>query len=555
MDWLSTLFVGEGIAHSVLTIALVVAVGTFLGKHIKFKGISLGITWILFVGIVASHFGMRIDHDLLSFAKEFGLILFVYSIGLQVGPSFFSSFKKGGMVLVGLGALNVLFAVAVTIAIHYVTGEPMPTMTGVMSGAVTNTPGLGAAQTIYGDTVGQDEVYSSIASGYAVAYPMGVVGVILSIIILRALWKVKLDKEAEKTAQNSDVEHAAILSLEFTNPNLDGMKVSEIGHLINQTFIISRIRHADNSIQIAAGESRLTLGDKLLVITNETDQDAIMALLGGPTKDLKAGDWVKFDNQFVSRKVMITKSQFNGHTIKSLHLRNNYGVNITRVYRAGLDLVATPDLELQFGDRLVVVGTEAACAAVGDLVGNSTKQLREPNLVAIFIGVVLGVILGSIPIAMPGLSEPVKLGLAGGPLIVAIIMSRFGPHFKVRTYTTVSANLMLREIGISLFLASVGLGAGETFVPSIVTGGYWWILYGVLITMVPVIVVGLLSRWLLHLNFYTIIGMLAGSNSNPIALAYANSLSSNDAVSVSYSTVYPFAMFLRVLVAQLLVLF
>jgi len=552
MDWLSTLFIGEGIAHSVLTIALVIAIGTFLGKHIKFKGISLGITWILFMGIVASHFGMRIDSTLLTFAKEFGLILFVYSIGLQVGPSFFSSFKKGGMTLVGLGALNVLFAVLVTIAIHYITKEPMSTMTGVMSGAVTNTPGLGAAQTVFSDTMGYND--PSIASGYAVAYPMGVVGVILSMIIIRGIFKIKLDKEDRATSTSSPAEHTARLSIEFTNPNFNGLKVSEIGKFINRSFIISRIRHADNTIQIASGESRLTIGDKLFVTTSEADQEAITTLLGKPAKDMKAGDWVKLDSQLVSRKVMITKSKFNGHTIGSLHLRNNYGVNVTRVYRAGVDLIASPDLELQFGDRLVVVGTEAACASVGELMGNSTKQLREPNLVAIFVGVVLGVILGSIPITFPGLSQPVKLGLAGGPLIVAIVMSRFGPHFRVRTYTTVSANLMLREIGISLFLASVGLGAGETFVESIVAGGYWWVLYGVLITMIPVIIVGVLSRWVLKLNYYSIIGMLAGSNCNPIALAYANSLSSNDASSVSYSTVYPFAMFLRVLVAQLLVL-
>ena len=403
MDWLSTLFIGEGIAHSVLTIALVIAIGTFLGKHIKFKGISLGITWILFMGIVASHFGMRIDSTLLTFAKEFGLILFVYSIGLQVGPSFFSSFKKGGMTLVGLGALNVLFAVLVTIAIHYITKEPMSTMTGVMSGAVTNTPGLGAAQTVFSDTMGYND--PSIASGYAVAYPMGVVGVILSMIIIRGVFGIKLDKEDSATSTSSPAEHTARLSIEFTNPNFNGLKVSEIGKFINRSFIISRIRHADNTIQIASGESRLTIGDKLFVTTSEADQEAITTLLGKPAKDMKAGDWVKLDSQLVSRKVMITKSKFNGHTIGSLHLRNNYGVNVTRVYRAGVDLIASPDLELQFGDRLVVVGTEAACASVGELMGNSTKQLREPNLVAIFVGVVLGVILGSIPIAFPGLRE------------------------------------------------------------------------------------------------------------------------------------------------------
>ncbi|MBP3425337.1 MAG: putative transporter [Rikenellaceae bacterium] len=552
MDWLSNLFFGEGIAHSVMVLAMVIASGIFLGRMVKFKGITLGITWILFMGIVASHFGMRIEPTLLSFIKEFGLILFVYSIGLQVGPGFFSSFKSGGMRLVGLAAFNVLLTVGVTIALFYIVDEPMSTLVGVMSGAVTNTPGLGAAQTVYTDTFGVSD--PSIASGYAVAYPLGVAGVILSFLILRGVFRIKLDKENEGTKTAAEKEHATRSSIEFINPNLNGLTVMEIGKLINRPFVISRIRHADDSIEIASGSSRLTLGDKLLVISNDTDQEAIMAFLGRPTEDMKAGDWVKLDSQLVSRKIMVTQSKFNGHTIGSLHLRNNFGVNVTRVTRSGVDLVARPNLELQFGDKLLVVGTEAACASIANMLGNSTKQLREPNLIAFFVGILMGVILGSIPIAFPGLSQPVKLGLAGGPMIVAIIMSRFGPHFKFVTYTTVSANLMLREIGISLFLAAVGLGAGETFVPSIVSGGYWWILYGLIITIVPVLIGGVIARLVFKMNFFSILGMLAGSNTNPIALAYANSLGNNDTASVSYSTVYPFVMFLRVLVAQILVL-
>ena len=552
MEWLSSLFFGDGIAHSVMILALVIALGIFLGRTVKFKGITLGITWILFMGIVASHFGMRINPTLLLFVKEFGLILFVYSIGLQVGPGFFSSFKSGGMKLVGLGVLNVLLAALVTIALYYIVNEPMSTLVGVMSGAVTNTPGLGAAQTVYADTFGAND--PTIASGYAVAYPLGVAGVIISFLILRGVFRVKLDKENESTTASAEKDQATRCSIEFTNAGLDGSSVSEISHLINRPFVISRIRHADNTIEIASGNSRLNIGDKLLVISNDTDQEAIIAFLGKPTDDMKAGDWVRLDSQLVSRKIIVTRSKFNGHTIGSLHLRNNFGVNVTRVTRSGVDLVATPNLELQIGDKLLVVGTEAACASIANTLGNSTKQLREPNLIAFFVGILMGVILGSIPIAMPGLSQPVKLGLAGGPLIVAIIMSRFGPHFKIVTYTTVSANLMLREIGISLFLAAVGLGAGETFVPSIVAGGYWWILYGFIITVVPVLIVGVIARVVWKMNFFTIMGMLAGSQTNPIALAYANSIGSNDTASVSYSTVYPFVMFLRVLVAQILVL-
>lgn len=552
MEWLGSLFFGDGIAHSVMVLALVIASGIFLGRAVKLKGITLGITWILFMGIVASHFGMRINPTLLAFVKEFGLILFVYSIGLQVGPGFFSSFKSGGMRLVGLGALNVLLAALVTIALYYIVNEPMSTLVGVMSGAVTNTPGLGAAQTVYTDTFGAND--PTIASGYAVAYPLGVAGVIIAFLILRGVFRVKLDKENENTNASAEKEHATRCSIEFTNVSLDGHSVSEISHLVNRPFVISRIRHADNTIEIASGNSRLNIGDKLLVISNDTDQEAIIAFLGKPTDDMKAGDWVRLDSQLVSRKIIVTRSKFNGHTIGSLHLRNNFGVNVTRVTRSGVDLVATPNLELQIGDKLLVVGTEAACASIANTLGNSTKQLREPNLIAFFVGILMGVILGSIPIAMPGLSQPVKLGLAGGPLVVAIIMSRFGPHFKIVTYTTVSANLMLREIGISLFLAAVGLGAGETFVPSIVAGGYWWILYGFIITVVPVLIVGVIARVVWKMNFFTIMGMLAGSQTNPIALAYANSLGSNDTASVSYSTVYPFVMFLRVLVAQILVL-
>ncbi len=551
MSWFSELLTAPSIAHSVLVIALVVAVGSALGK-VRVAGISLGVTWVLFAGIVAAHFGLVLEPGVLHFVKEFGLILFIFALGLQVGPGFFASFKKGGFSMIGWAVLIVGLGVGTTVLTGYLTGTPIQTMAGVMSGAVTNTPGLGAAQTAFGDMHGI--IDPSITNGYAVAYPLGAVGVILSFLLFRRIFRIRLDDETACLEAEKGDHDTVRLSVLLTNANLYGKSVLQVKGLLNHRFVISRLRHSDDSIEIATSKTILQEGDKLLVIADRHDQAAIMAFFGRETTDLKAGDWVRFDTHFVSRRVIITKSAINGKRLDALKLRGNFGVNVTRVARAGIELVASPDLELQVGDKLTVVGTEEAIAAVADFMGNSLKRLDHPNLIAIFVGITLGVVLGSLPVFLPGMPEPLKLGLAGGPLIVAILIGRFGPHYKLVTYTTLSANLMLREVGISLFLACVGLGAGETFVASIVGGGYMWVVYGLIITMVPIVAVGVVMRVWGGMNYFRLIGLVAGAQTNPMALAYANSLGGNDQPSVAYSTVYPLVMFLRILAAQVLVM-
>ncbi|HIW10556.1 MAG TPA: putative transporter [Candidatus Rikenella faecigallinarum] len=553
MEWINNLFFGGGVAHSILLIALVIAVGIALGK-IKIAGISLGITWILFVGIALSHFGMRIDPSTLHFVKEFGLILFVYSIGLQVGPSFFSSLKKGGLTLNMLASAIVFLGVAITYVLHVVTGIPITTMVGILSGAVTNTPGLGAAQQAYSDMTGIND--PSIPLGYAVAYPLGVIGIIVSIMAMRVFFRIKLDKEAEAArGGDSDDSGAQRISIVLENPAIAGRTVGDISGLIDRTFVLSRVCHADGRIEIASNTTQLNLGDKLFVIAAHKDEEALVAFLGHKI-DMDFSEWEKLDSQFIARRVMITKPELNGKRLGDLRLRSTYGINITRVNRAGVDLVANRSLQLQMGDRVTVVGTETGVAEATKVLGNSMRRLREPNLIPIFVGIFLGVFLGSIPILLPGIPQPLKLGLAGGPLIVSILISRFGPQYKVVTYTTMSANLMLREIGIALFLAGVGLGAGEGFVETIVDGGgYKWVGYGVIITMVPLLLVGIIGRLFYKINYFTLAGLLAGSMTDPPALAYSNAVAGNDLPAVSYATVYPLTMFLRILTAQLLILF
>ncbi len=549
MTWFSELFMGGSVAHSVLLIALVVAAGIALAK-IKIAGVSLGITWILFAGIAASHFGMRLDEHLIHFLKEFGLILFVFSIGMQVGPGFFASFKKGGIRLNMLAAGIVLAGMGVTLVIWLLTDVPLATMVGIMSGAVTNTPGLGAAQQANAEMTGIDN--PDIATGYAVAYPLAVVGIIVTMIVLRRLFRI--DHAAEERSAigtaGGDEETACKLSICLENPALDCKAVGDIHGLINRHYVISRIRHKGGEVEIVKSDTVLHLGDDLLVVTSAAAAPSITAFLGSPT-DLQ---WTQLDRRLISRRILITKPELNGKTLAQLKLRS-LGVNITRVYRAGIDLVATPSLSLQMGDRVTVVGSEQAIAEVEKVLGNSLKRLNAPNLFPIFLGIFLGVIAGSIPIVFPGVPQPVKLGLAGGPLIVAILISRFGPKYKLVTYTTISANLMLREVGIALFLACVGLGAGEGFVDTVVGGGYKWIGYGVLITVVPIFIVGLIARLGMKTNYFTLMGLLAGAMTDPPALAYANESSGNDVPAVAYATVYPLTMFLRVLCAQLMILF
>ena len=520
---------GGGVAHSVLILSLTIAFGIILAK-IKVWGVSLGVTWILFVGIVFGHFNMNLDEHLLHFLKEFGLILFVYSIGLQVGPGFFSAFKKGGFTLNMLAMLVVVLGVTITIILHFTTGTPITTMVGILSGAVTNTPGLGAAQQANSDLNGIDA--PEIALGYAVSYPLGVVGIILSLLALKYLLRIN--------------------TIEVRNESVDGIRIKELRPLLNRKFVISRIKHREGGeTELVNSETILHVGDIILVISTPIDVEAITVFFG---KEIKM-EWEQLNKELISRRILITKPELNGKTLSQLKIRNNFGANITRVNRSGVDLVASPQLQLQMGDRVTIVGSELAVAHAEKVLGNSMKRLNHPNLIPIFIGIALGCILGSLPFAFPGIPQPVKLGLAGGPLIVSILISRFGPKYKLITYTTMSANLMLREIGISIFLACVGLGAGEGFVDTVIHGGgYIWVGYGVIITILPLLITGLVGRYYCKLNYFTLIGVLAGSTTNPPALAYSNDLTSCDAPAVGYATVYPLTMFLRVLTAQILIL-
>ena len=552
MDWLHSLFMGEGIAHTVLVLSLVIAVGVMLSK-IKIAGISIGVTWILFVGILAGHLGMSVDHNTLHFIKEFGLILFVFSIGLQVGPGFFSSFKEGGLKMVGCAAAVVALGAIATYIIHIVTGTPMTTMVGVMSGAVTNTPGLGAAQQAYADATGIND--ETIALGYAVAYPLGVVGVILSLIAIRFITRVDFAEE-NKALEAMRPEHTNVerISVEFTNGALEGHNIAHLRELVNRSFVISRIMHKDGTITIADGTSILKIGEKLRVICSPDDSEAVVAFLGQQIEMTKEewGATPESQTQLVSRRIIITKPEINGKKFSDLRLRTKYGINITRVNRAGIDLIPYQGMELQMGDRVMVVGNEDAIEQVADVLGNSVKKLREPQLLTIFLGIALGVLFGSIPLM--NIPQPVKLGLAGGPLIVALLIGRFGPHFHLVTYTTMSANLMLREVGLAMFLAGVGIGAGDGFVEAIAGGGYRWIGYGFIITVLPLMIVGLFARLKLKLNYYTLMGLMSGSMTNPPALGYSNATSGNDMPALGYATVYPVVMFLRVLTAQMLIL-
>ena len=556
MNWINDLLWGEGIGHSRLLLSFVIAAGIQLGK-IKVFGVSLGITLVLFVGIILGHFGFTINHNVIHFFKEFGLILFVYSVGMQVGPGFFSSFKQGGITLNMLACGIVFLGVLTAVILHYATGIPMPTMVGILSGAVTNTPGLGAAQQAFSDMHGVSD--NTIALGYAVAYPLGVIGIILSIILIKYIFRVSFDKENEQlnSEDSSHTNEAKPISLIVKNPAIFNKTVAELSNLLeHRDFVISRVwRDSNKQIEIASANTVLQENDKVFVITTETDAETIKTFIGEEI-DMERKQWIRMESQFINRRILITKPELNGKRLGQLKLRKLYGINITRINRAGVDLVAKPGLTLQVGDRVNVVGTETAVSNVEKVLGNSMKRLNEPNLITIFVGIALGIVLGSIPISFPGIPQPVKLGLAGGPLVVAILISRFGYHYKLITYTTQSANLMLREIGITLFLACVGISAGDGFVDTIVNnGGFAWIGYGFIITFVPLMIIGCIGRYFCKVNYFTLMGLIAGSTTDPPALAYSNATAGNDAPSVGYATVYPLTMFLRVLTAQLLILF
>lgn len=551
MDWLNSLFFGTGVPHSIFILTLAIALGIFLSHHLKFKGITLGITWILFCAIAFSHFGMHLDPMVETFAKDFGLILFVYSIGLQVGPSFFSSFGKGGIKLNLLAGSIVFLGCLTAYLIHLLSGVDIATMTGVLFGAVTNTPGLGAAQQAFTDTTGI--INPNIASGYAMAYPLGVVGIIFVILALRWLFRIKLDKEEERLKAESDVQkEISHIDILLANPQVEGASIKELSSLCNINLIVSRLVRPSGEDEMPDVETVLHVGDRVRVVVDKEHEKSVLLL--GMQTTIQTDP--KQQAHLVSRHIVVTKPELNGKRIGDLNVRATYHVSITRIRRAGIELLATRDLHLQLGDRILVVGEERAVNKVEKLFGNSTKRLDFPNLASIFLGIAVGVILGALPIMLPGLSQPFKLGIAGGSLIVAILLGCFGPKMHIITYTTSSANLMIREIGIAMFLAAVGFGAGKTFIPTLLDGGYIWIGYGVIITLVPLLIVGTIGRLWLKLDYFTLMGLIAGSTTDPPALAYATSLSStNDRAAVAYSTVYPLTMFLRVLTGQMMILF
>ncbi len=545
MEFINNLLFGSGVAHSMIILSITVGIGVYLSR-VKFAGISFGVTWVLFIGILLSHFGMTLDGELLHFVKEFGLILFVYSIGLQVGPGFFSSFKSGGLKLNTVTCTLVLFDVLMALLLIFTTGESVDTITGIMSGAVTNTPGMGAASTAFKDMYGTDS--PNIALGYSVAYPLGVIGCILAMIFIKSFYKgaKRFDKEKEN---NVSIQR---LSLEVTNEKATRITLEELRKNTDLNFVVSRIIYnGANSCVAADSRTRLSIGDKILIIADEAIFPTLTKLIGEPIEQ----QWIKPEETLISRKIIFTKPKLNGTKIGKLNIRKEFGVNITRIHRSGIDLTPTANFRLQVGDVVTVVGSEGAINSVKKILGDERKYLDHPNLIPIFIGIALGCVLGSIPLSGTLMSTPLKLGLAGGPLIVAILVSYFGPKMGIVTYTTTSANLMIREIGITLFLACVGLGAGEQFVDSIVNkGGYMWILYGALITVVPIIVAGLTGRYILKIKYSTLIGVISGSCTNPPALAFANQQCKGGEAAVGYATVYPLAMFLRILIGQMMIL-
>lgn len=555
MNWLQDLLTNpNSIAHIVALYAFVIAAGVLLGK-IKFFGISLGVTFVLFVGILAGHFGFTGNPAILSFVQDFGLILFVFCIGLQVGPSFFSSFKRGGITLnllaVGIVFLNIAVALILYFALQGRVDIPM--MVGILCGAVTNTPGLGAANEALQQLHYQGP---EIAMGYACAYPLGVMGIILSMIIIRYICRVDVKQDSDEIQKEEEANphmKPYTISLKVQNEALSGKTLSQVQNFLARDFVCTRIIQDGHMITPNAN-TVLRLGDRMFLVCAEDDSEAIMAFIGPKIEQ----DWDATNQQdkpMVSRRILVTQPNINGKTLGELHFSSMYGVNVTRVNRSGMDLFAARQLRLQVGDRVMVVGPQDAIERVANLLGNQLCRLDHPNIVTIFVGILCGILFGSLPIAIPGMPTPVKLGLAGGPLIISILIGRFGHKVKLVTYTTMSANLMLREVGLVLFLASVGIKAGENFVQMVVEGdGVLYVGLGFLITFIPLLITGIIARWHHRVNYFTLMGLIAGSNTDPPALAYANQIAGNDAPAVGYSTVYPLTMFLRILTAQLLIL-
>ena len=551
MEWLYSLFIEHSALQAVVVLSLISAIGLGLGK-IHICGVSLGVTFVFFVGILAGHFGLSVDPQMLNYAESFGLVIFVYALGLQVGPGFFSSLSKGGITLNILAMGVVVLGTLLTLICSLTTGVSLPDMVGILCGATTNTPALGAAQ----QTLKQMGMESSTpALGCAVAYPLGVVGVILSILLIRKLLVRKRDLELKVKDDNNNTYIAAF---QVHNPAIFNKSIKDIAHMSYPKFVISRLWR-EGKVSIPTSEKILKEGDRLLVVASEKDAMILTVLFGEQENtdwNKEDIDWNAIDSQLISQRIVVTRPELNGRKLGSLRLRNHYGINISRVYRSGVQLLATPELTLQLGDRLTVVGEAAAIQNVEKVLGNAVKSLKEPNLVAVFVGIIAGLALGAIPITIPGISTPVRLGLAGGPIIVGILIGTFGPRMHMITYTTRSANLMLRALGLSMYLACLGLDAGAHFFDTVFRPeGLLWIGLGAGLTIIPTVVVGVVAFKFLKIDFGTVSGMLCGSMANPMALNYANDTIPGDNPSVAYATVYPLCMFLRVIIAQITLMF
>ena len=561
MDWIIRLFTDtDSIAHIALLYSIVIAVGILLGK-IKIGGISLGVTFVLFAGIVAGHIGFTAPVNILSFIQDFGLILFVFCIGLQVGPGFFESFKKGGVTLNLLSTTTVLLNVAVMFACYFIFFDTndktnLPMMVGTLYGAVTNTPGLGAANEALESVWADKSTLPQIASGYACAYPLGVLGIIGATIAIRFITGTKLaDEEEELREAEAEDPHAKPhqMHLKVNNTYLAGRTVEQINEFLNRDVVFSRLMH-EGKVSIPSSQDVFEMGDEVLVVCAEADAEAIQAFIG-PEIEMA---WEEEDSNqpMISRRIVVTNSSLNGKTLGKMHFSSVYGVTVTRISRQGMDVFASRNYRFQVGDKILVVGPKDNVSRIAEMMGNSVKRLDHPNIATIFIGIIVGILFGSIPFAIPGMPVPMKLGIAGGPLIIAILIGRFGHRMKLNTYTTTSANMMLREIGLVLFLASVGIKAGANFWHTVVQGdGLLYVATGFIITIVPILIVGVIARLKFKFNYFTLMGMIAGTYTDPPALAYANSICSREAPAIGYSTVYPLSMFLRIFTAQLIVLF
>ena len=551
MEWLYSLFIEHSALQAVVVLSLISAIGLGLGK-IHVCGISLGVTFVFFAGILAGHFGLSIDPQMLNYAESFGLIIFVYALGLQVGPGFFSSFRKGGVTLNMLAIAVVILGTFLAVVCSYTTGVSLPNMVGILCGATTNTPALGAAQ----QTLKQMGLESSTpALGCAVAYPLGVIGVILAVLLIRKLLVRREDLEVQ---EKDDANKTYIAAFQVHNPAIFNKSIKDIAHMSYPKFVISRLWR-DGNVSIPTSEKIIKEGDRLLVVTSEKDALALTVLFGEQENtdwNKEDIDWNAIDSQLISQRIVVTRPELNGKKLGALRLRNHYGINISRVYRSGVQLLATPELTLQLGDRLTVVGEAPAIQNVEKVLGNAIKSLKEPNLVAVFVGIILGLALGAVPFSIPGISTPVRLGLAGGPIIVGILIGTFGPRLHMITYTTRSANLMLRALGLSLYLACLGLDAGAHFFDTVFRPeGLLWIGLGFGLTLVPTVLVGFFAFKIMKIDFGSVSGMLCGSMANPMALNYANDTIPGDNPSVAYATVYPLSMFLRVIIAQVLLMF